>query len=658
MSLTKVSFSMIDGTPINIVDYGAVGNGVADDTAAINAALAAAVSGDAVYFPPGNYKITSQITFNKNNVCLFGEGSSQTIITYAGASTTNDIFLMGDNVNSLINLIIKGIRVTSTVTMTGGFAFHFRLLVRSYINDVILEGQDGNAPSKLYGGFWFDKIDDVQITQFKTVVLNEGLRVNGAVGVGVPKAGLFVNDGKISGGTIGIRVGGAFGGIYVNMTDVIAMSAVGVKIDTDIAAEGNREVFLGPTCVIDSVSAGYGVHVTDALAGGPTLQMTGTWVASCSSHGVFFDNCGTWIATLSGCCIFNNSGDGVRANNNNPGVIITGSTIRNNGGFGVNATLNGNSVKIADNQIFTNTSGNFSTTSVVSVPFSKVVNVSQEILIGNAAGAVTTTRNLTLTSSSNNELAFVSSSNAALSNNMLVLTASGIGNSTAYDYIAAGNTAGGSFRVRGDGQIFADSGTILTPADYAEMFEWVDANPSAEDRVGHTVSLVGNKIKIAEVGETVIGVVSATPMIVGDAAPFRWNDAFLKDQFGRRLIEEYEVVEWVEVDAGEFHTEINAVGKAVVVMDREGGEIVHSYAADEIPQDVLVPSTATRKTARRHVKNPAWDQSQKYTPRQERPEWSAIGLLGKLPIKDGQIIGQGWIKMQNIAEGIDEYLIK
>jgi hypothetical protein len=77
MSLTKVSYSMIDGATVNVLDFGAVGDGVANDTAAIQAALLAADKG-IVYFPAGTYKCNIVVG---NNTRISGAGRRKTIFT-------------------------------------------------------------------------------------------------------------------------------------------------------------------------------------------------------------------------------------------------------------------------------------------------------------------------------------------------------------------------------------------------------------------------------------------------------------------------------------------------------------------------------------------------------------------------------------------------
>lgn len=67
-------------------DYGATGDGTTDDTAAIQAAIDAveATNGGTVVFKAGDYKITSQLNVNENNVFLLGEGQGG----YAGGITS------------------------------------------------------------------------------------------------------------------------------------------------------------------------------------------------------------------------------------------------------------------------------------------------------------------------------------------------------------------------------------------------------------------------------------------------------------------------------------------------------------------------------------------------------------------------------------------
>ena len=73
---------------ISVKDFGAVGDGVTDDTAAIQAALAAR---DHVLFPAGNYKISSTLSLKSGNV-LLGAGYSNTRIFRDTTVTPFDFF--------------------------------------------------------------------------------------------------------------------------------------------------------------------------------------------------------------------------------------------------------------------------------------------------------------------------------------------------------------------------------------------------------------------------------------------------------------------------------------------------------------------------------------------------------------------------------------
>lgn len=85
MSLTKVSFSMIDGATVNVLDYGADPTGVSDSTAAFQAAAVAANNGivtgagpgGTVYVPKGTYLVSR---VGLRDTILIGEDRDSTII--------------------------------------------------------------------------------------------------------------------------------------------------------------------------------------------------------------------------------------------------------------------------------------------------------------------------------------------------------------------------------------------------------------------------------------------------------------------------------------------------------------------------------------------------------------------------------------------------
>jgi hypothetical protein len=117
MTLTKATYSMIDGAPVNVLDYGAVGNGTTDDTAAIQAAIDYVYSagGGTVYFPPGTYRVTtiSRNWTNPITVNLKGSGKRSTTIKKLGSTTTPVMALSG------ISTMLEPYSTISDMTISG-----------------------------------------------------------------------------------------------------------------------------------------------------------------------------------------------------------------------------------------------------------------------------------------------------------------------------------------------------------------------------------------------------------------------------------------------------------------------------------------------------------------------------------------------------------
>ena len=98
MSLTKVSYSMITGAPVNVKDLGATGDGVTNDAAAFVAAIdAVASTGQAIYVPAGTYIIGSVLT-STGHLNMFGDGE-KSVLDFSGVTSGS-----------------SGITVTGTVT--------------------------------------------------------------------------------------------------------------------------------------------------------------------------------------------------------------------------------------------------------------------------------------------------------------------------------------------------------------------------------------------------------------------------------------------------------------------------------------------------------------------------------------------------------------
>ncbi len=95
MSLTKVSYSMIKGAGLNVLDYGAYNDGThpTETAAAIQAAITAAASGNSVLLPAGTYAISSTLTIPQSNFEFYGQGRAISILRFEGSAGSTALLI-------------------------------------------------------------------------------------------------------------------------------------------------------------------------------------------------------------------------------------------------------------------------------------------------------------------------------------------------------------------------------------------------------------------------------------------------------------------------------------------------------------------------------------------------------------------------------------
>jgi hypothetical protein len=107
MALTKAHNRMIAGSVVNVLDFGATGNGTTDDTAAIQAAIDSLSStGGKVHVPVGVYLISSPIELStgsgSRSIILYGDGTGQV------NNVTNSATVISNSANDNC-LVIRGL---------------------------------------------------------------------------------------------------------------------------------------------------------------------------------------------------------------------------------------------------------------------------------------------------------------------------------------------------------------------------------------------------------------------------------------------------------------------------------------------------------------------------------------------------------------------
>lgn len=138
------------GDVVSVKDFGAVGDGVADDTAALQAAITAA-NGKIVYVPAGTYKITSSLSWSPlatashyaSSIRIMGDGIERTIINNLvnGPAFSITSAASAGSFEATLGGFIEGMTITRSSTTSNGVGVHLRAAFQMVLRHLHIHNQ-------------------------------------------------------------------------------------------------------------------------------------------------------------------------------------------------------------------------------------------------------------------------------------------------------------------------------------------------------------------------------------------------------------------------------------------------------------------------------------------------------------------------------------
>jgi hypothetical protein len=125
---------------LNVKDYGALGDGVTNDTTAVNAAIAAMTNNSSLYFPAGKYLVTTGSLTNMASlsyITIFGDGRASEI--YSSTTGASGNFLV--TLSTCDHVTIRDLSIVGSATVRGsgcGIRIYssYSLVSNVYVNGV------------------------------------------------------------------------------------------------------------------------------------------------------------------------------------------------------------------------------------------------------------------------------------------------------------------------------------------------------------------------------------------------------------------------------------------------------------------------------------------------------------------------------------------
>jgi hypothetical protein len=278
---------------VSVMDFGAVGDGVADDTAAIQLALDAGENG-AVYFPTGTYLVSSALTVNASTH-VYGSGFDAIVKT--NSATANIFNVSGQYV------FISDIAFNSSVTRTDG-----------YYVDVL----SGSSRFRIQQFWMYNAKSGICVRDTSsTVTIAQGEILNNVAATGV---GIKIEGGlDISIRDILIDQGAQiFAGIHITKAGDVSIE------DCQLINSGQALYLDADGTAIDSVwanntffdNSARGLYILASNAG--TVQrclFDQCWFSSSTNQGILLNTATAGVVDgidFNGCHVFLNGSNGIQ----------------------------------------------------------------------------------------------------------------------------------------------------------------------------------------------------------------------------------------------------------------------------------------------------------------------------------------------------------
>ncbi len=228
----------------SVKDYGAIGDGVTDDSVAITALCNSvnASGGGVVYFPNGTYKLNVYLPVYPNMTFRGdGPGSILTCPTY--------IVLRGAGASTWSNIVIQKMTIicTSTANVTDGVIdFNGQSVSDILMEDLVIKSASGQIDAIHFNGAVGNKVNNLRINRCSIPVCTRiAIEINGFDKVG--STNITVSSCTILNPTsMGISFNGGCNGVICKENYITGNNTSGNGIEmsgsnlSDITIEGNR----------------------------------------------------------------------------------------------------------------------------------------------------------------------------------------------------------------------------------------------------------------------------------------------------------------------------------------------------------------------------------------------------------------------------------